>query len=315
MLITHHLQFTATATTPLELDEQAGGQLRGAIVGALWERFCANKAAPTCAACPLFTVCPVAALVAPMREAGETGGEQRPRPYVTRPPVGQRYTPGAPLTFGLALFGPAAALFPYVVLAAQELERHGLGRRLAENRGQRGRVQLRGIDAVQPLTGAQQALYRHGERTVQAPGLPVTAEDVVDYAAMLPDTRLTLRFSTPLRLIEQKQLVKSFRLRPFVQRLKDRLSELVRAYGDGSELSRLDFDDLERSIAVEDHTRWVDVVGYSSRQRRALPLGGLVGTATLTGELGPLRELLVWGSLIHVGKNAVKGDGWYAVSG
>lgn len=315
MLTTHHLEFTATATTPLALDEQAGSQIRGAVMGALWERFCANKAAPTCAACPLIAVCPVAALVAPMREAGETGGEQRPRPYVTRPPVGQRYPPGSTFSFGLALFGPAAALFPYIVLAGQELEQHGLGRRLHEHGGRRGSVALAAIHAVHPLTGARQTLYTRGERSVQTPGLPVSAADVAACAAALPANRVTLQFRTPLRLIEQKQLVKAFRLRPFVQRLKERLDELVRAYGDGTELPRLDFDALEQQIAVEDRTRWVDVVGYSSRQRRALPLGGLIGTATLLGDLAPLRELLVWGSLIHVGKNAVKGDGWYAVSG
>jgi hypothetical protein len=45
-LTTHHLEFTATALTPLELDDQAGASIRGAVVGGLWERFCANKAAP-----------------------------------------------------------------------------------------------------------------------------------------------------------------------------------------------------------------------------------------------------------------------------
>jgi hypothetical protein len=57
-LTTHHLEFTATALTPLELDDQAGSSIRGAVVGGLWERFCTNKAAPTCAACPLIPVCP-----------------------------------------------------------------------------------------------------------------------------------------------------------------------------------------------------------------------------------------------------------------
>src|SRR5215218_9577719 len=116
MLTTHHLEFTATAVTPLELDDQAGASIRGAIVGGLWERFCANKAAPTCADCPLIPVCPVAELVAPMREVGETGGEQRPRPYVVRPSAAalRRYAPGVALSFGLTLIGPAARLFPYL---------------------------------------------------------------------------------------------------------------------------------------------------------------------------------------------------------
>src|SRR6266540_5895058 len=99
-LMTHHLEFTAAAVTPLELDDQAGSAIRGAVVGGLWERFCANKAAPACAACPLLRVCPVAALIAPLREDGEPGGAQRPRPYVVQPPPGRRYAPGAELTFG-----------------------------------------------------------------------------------------------------------------------------------------------------------------------------------------------------------------------
>ena len=65
---------------------------------------------------------------------------------------------------------------------------------------------------------------------------------------------------------------------------------------------------------ADERTRWVDVVSYSSRTRQRTPIGGLVGAVTLEGDLADLRELLVWGSLIHVGKNAVKGDGWYTIS-
>src|SRR5690242_2785820 len=133
-LTTHHLQFTARATTPVELDAQSGAAVRGALTTALWDRFCANKAAPTCTDCPLVRVCPVAALVAPLREDGATGGEQRPRPYTIQPPRdgSRRYAAGETVTFGLGLFGSAAQLFPYVVIAAQELAREGIGRKLPE---------------------------------------------------------------------------------------------------------------------------------------------------------------------------------------
>src|SRR5438093_762225 len=142
-LTTHHLEFTATAVTPLELDDQAGASIRGAIVGALWDKFCTNKAVPTCAACPLVQVCPVAALIAPMREDGETGGAQRPRPYTVRPPLGtRRFAPGDALTFGLTLIGQAAQLFPYVVMAAQGVEQTGLGRKIAANGYRRGMLQI-----------------------------------------------------------------------------------------------------------------------------------------------------------------------------
>lgn len=317
-LTTHHLAFTATALTPVALGEQSGSAVRGAVAGALWERFCANKAALTCADCPLVNVCPVAALTAPMRDDEQKGSDQRPRPYVTRPPVdgARTYAPGESVQFGLALFGSAAALYPYVVMAAHELERGGLGLRLRELGGQRGALRLSEIAAVDPLTGERQPLYRAGSGQVKQPGLPVDAATVRAYAATLPADRLTLQFHTPLRLIEQEHLLKRIALRPLIQRLMRRLDDLSIAYGAGP--LGIDFrgllDVAEGVRVVEDRTRWVDVVSMSHRRGQRTPIGGLVGSATFAGDLGPLRELLVWGSLVHVGKNAVKGDGWYSLA-
>ena len=315
-LSTHHLSFTATATTPLELDDQAGSQLRGAIVGGLWERFCTNKAAQQCAACPLIQVCPVAALIAPMRAEGEPGSDQRPRPYVTRPPVGRRYAAGETLSFGLALFGAAAPLFPYVVMAAQGLEESGIGRPLAANNGRRGQLQISEIASVHPLSGARQVLYQRGSALVQTPGLPVTPAEVRAYAATLPEHVAALELLTPMRLVDGDRLVKRLTLRPLIQRLMRRLDDLSLAYGEGP--LAVDFRallDLAESVrVVDDNTRWLDVVSYSARQRNRTPIGGLVGTISFAGELAALRELLVWGSLTHVGKNAVKGDGWYSIA-
>ncbi|MBO9319607.1 MAG: hypothetical protein J7460_11375, partial [Chloroflexus sp.] len=76
-LTVHHLVFTVTAATPIMLAAQSGPAVRGAIANSLWERFCANKEAITCAGCMLYQHCPVAALVAPMRSEDEKGSEQR----------------------------------------------------------------------------------------------------------------------------------------------------------------------------------------------------------------------------------------------
>src|SRR5512145_73097 len=103
MFTTHHLEFTARAMTPLAIEAYAGASIRGALANALWDRFCTNKPAPACAACALVRVCPVAALVAPLREEGEHGNQQRPRPYTVRPPLGgpRTFEPGEVLSFGL----------------------------------------------------------------------------------------------------------------------------------------------------------------------------------------------------------------------
>lgn len=45
-LTTHHLEFTATALTPLELDDQAGSSIRGAVVGGCGSAFAPTRPRP-----------------------------------------------------------------------------------------------------------------------------------------------------------------------------------------------------------------------------------------------------------------------------
>jgi len=69
----------------------------------------------------------------------------------------------------------------------------------------------------------------------------------------------------------------------------------------------------DRIQCSSDHAHWQEIRGYSTRQKRHTPIGGLLGSATFTGNLAPFRELLVIGELIHVGKDIVKGNGWYKI--
>jgi hypothetical protein len=316
MLNTHHLEFIAQAKTPLVLDEQPGSSLRGAFLNGLWERFCANKQALSCPECPAFTICPVAQLVSPLRAEGQSGGQQMPRPYVLRPPVGnQSFNQGDTLSFGLALFGTASSLFPFVVMAAKTIEQTGWGRSIAANHKQRGRIQIAQINAVNPLNQERQILYSQQQGQVSTPGLIIDHQAIREYAAQLPSDQLTLHFRTPLRLIDNQQLVRRFQVRPFVQRLVERVNQLIQAYGTGETLPALDVKQLTEQIIIsQDSTQWLDITSNSRRQGRGTPIGGLVGKITLNGPLGPLRELLAWGAVIHVGKNTVKGDGWYSIS-
>lgn len=61
---------------------------------------------------------------------------------------------------------------------------------------------------------------------------------------------------------------------------------------------------------------WWDVQGRSSRLEREQQLGGFVGVADYAAppEIWPaLLPWLIWGMSTHVGKNAVKGSGWYSL--
>lgn len=312
------LLFTTTVTAPLELDEHSGAALRGNLFEAVWKRFCVNKDAPSCADCPLHTSCPVSALVAPLREE-RTRGRDVPRPYIITPPLGgaKRYAPGDSLLFGLTLFGAIVNLLPYIMLSLKALEAAGLGRRVEQNGGKRGSFTIERVEAYHPFTGQRQKLYEAGKTLVEATTLAVTGKDVQERGATLSKERITLNFLTPARLTDHEHLVYHAAFRPLVHRLMERLDALQEAYGEGhSQFSsdRQHYVHLAEHVAcVDDATRWEDLSSYSHRTKRFTPIGGLMGHATFAGDLTPFLELLVWGELIRVGKNCVKGDGWYRI--
>ncbi|MBV9690642.1 MAG: CRISPR system precrRNA processing endoribonuclease RAMP protein Cas6, partial [Ktedonobacteraceae bacterium] len=64
---------------------------------------------------------------------------------------------------------------------------------------------------------------------------------------------------------------------------------------------------------LQDDTRWMEVQSYSTRQHQTMPIGGFVGRASFVGDMTNVRELLVWGEVLRVGKNIVKGGGRYCI--
>jgi hypothetical protein len=314
----YHLHIHAKVTEPLEVNEHVGAALRGAFFEALWGRFCVNKEALTCASCPLVHACPVSSLVAPLRDEAPRGRDV-PRPYAIRPPFDhvRTFKPGDSFEFGLTLFGSRLDLFPYVAMALQQMTQSGIGRRTQENHWRRGRFTVDEIQAVNLLSGETKLVQTSNSNRVTVPDLPTTWADAEAFAARLSPDRLTLRFLTPLRLTDQKKLVKRSLLRPLVERLLERHDFLAREYG-GNVFAREERDrliEIAGTVEVlEDTTTWADVSSYSRRQGKATPIGGLIGTITFVGDLQPLLPLLAWGTVLQVGKDTTKGNGVYAMS-
>lgn len=322
MLTIHQFEFEVEATTPLGLYRHSGTALRAALFEALSRHFCA---APTDARTPGHTAeCPVCWLLA--REvAGGERGKDVPRPLALRPPqldASTDFHPGERWRFGLTLVGEATInLLPYLLLAVEAMGERGLGRPLS---GRRGRFALRRVWAVNPLTEARQLVLAEGERTLANPALAITAPQIEAAAQRLAagaagaGGRLALHFVTPVRLIEKGALVREPRFGPLFRRLLERVERLSELYGAGAPL---DPDERARllaagdGVALVDHrTRWIDLQSPSSRTRRATPIGGLVGPALYRSDAWPLLlPWLLWGTLVQVGKDTTKGNGWYEV--
>ena len=336
-LVAHCLDVTLEAVTPVELNEHQGAALRGALYGALRGPFCAQKHLTSCADCMLVGSCPLMTLVSTLNPRAERGRDV-PRPYVIEPLLDGRthLEPGEVLTFRLTLFARALQLFPYVILALRTLEHTGLGKPVAANGWRRGKVRVLRVAATNPLIGACQPVFETGEALVRVPDVPITHAQVLETAARLARDRLGIAFLTPTRLVERGQLLKRPEPGPLFHRLWQRLADLEREFGDagpsagqpanlggGPEARRADRTQegfalvalARRARLVDDRTNWVEVESYSSRQRRPTPMSGLVGCAVYEGDMGPLLPWFVWGQFAHVGKDAVKGNGWYRIDG
>ena len=182
-------------------------------------------------------------------------------------------------------------------------------------RRRRGTFAIREIAAVNSLTGERQPILRRGDNLVQVPDVPVTNEQVQVLAAQLPKNRITLMFKTPTRIIERGKLLHAPTFRPLIQRLHRRLRDLTRQFTD----TPWEFDfrqvmaQAEAVRVVEDQTYWVELDSYSWRRKASTPMGGFVGQVTFEGDLEPFLPWLVWGEVVHVGKDAVKGNGWMRI--
>lgn len=311
----YHVEFALRAQEPLGFGPQPGAQLRGALYNALSALACPIDAPPHPRGKP--DECPVCYLLA-REEAGAERGRDVPRPLIIQPPLGLRdVQAGEQMAFGLKLVGQrAGAALPLLVQAAEQAAAEGFGQG-------RGQAVLEGLRAAS-ASGGWVALNDPHE-LVRDDRFALSADWVLHRAAQMNASRVKVRFLTPLTLVERGQEQRVPMLGPLIRRIHERCQTLADYYADGP----LDEPALRHEMWRERYlrlgeladatemmrceTRWVDVRSGSAVKGHWTPISGLVGEAEWRGRLGSLLPWLVWGELLHVGKNATKGGGWLRV--
>jgi hypothetical protein len=143
---------------------------------------------------------------------------------------------------------------------------------------------------------------------------------------MRQKNEVTLRFETPMRLIENGGLVHQPRLGTLLRRLIDRAQALVEHYpipaapqptqemwfGEWQKMSALG-NSIDESGLLLDETRWINIESYSHARRGTTPIGGFIGQARWRINSPEVLAWLLWGQSLHVGKNVAKGDGYFHV--
>jgi hypothetical protein len=311
------LRFRLQALQDIHLGPQAGAQLRGALWAALRESACTSPGASPRELAAHSQHCPMCRLMHLETQVG-TRGTNPARPFAIRPPMavhpsGDRlFMAGETFQISIHLFGDALKALGFIAKGMMSMGAMGVGYH-------RGQFQVVGIEAHNPLTGASQTLLTSPGKLAQ-PQLSLTATEVHAHLASLNAKRLRLRFITPTLLRAAGDPIEIPTFPILIARLLERCQSLEQTYtaqpGETTlwrerHLSLTTDAAHIRTVAA---TRWVRVESGSRRICERNAMGGFVGDVVVEGELTPFLEWLVWGSLLHVGKNAVKGSGWYEIN-
>ncbi len=229
-----------------------------------------------------------------------------PHPLVLAPPPvmgAQTYPAGSLFPLDVQLFGRACDYAELVVQVLALVGRDGLGANDAP-------LRLMRIRSEQLATG---------ESVECLPGRAIPLEPACPEIPPCPDSPVEIQFMTPLRLVVGGRVVgpEKISFRALFSSLLRRISMLTVFHTDHP--LETDFAALVKcseSVRIEAaKLRWQEWKRHSARQKRLVPMGGLVGrfTVDLTGAEA-LWPYLWLGQWTHVGKGTIMGLGGYSIS-
>ena len=307
-----HLRFHLKPKAPLRMPAyNKGNVIRGGF-GSTFRRIVCHASCREPESCELRSMCPYTAVFHPfVPEGSEKISKNRdiPRPFVIKPPLETKetYLPGERLSFDVVLVGKVKDYLPYFIVTIKELSQAGLGR-------SRTPVELCSVGHV-GSDGIEVPVYTKENNLVRPPANAISWADLCSSNGAGNITGVTLRFLTPTMLKADRVQARHPAFGPFAKRLRDRINALSYFYcGEGLDIHFKTFGEKAEKIkTVADSTRWVESSRYSRRREVTHDLSGFVGEVSFEGDLAPFMPYLKLGECVHVGKNAVFGNGWYRI--
>lgn len=311
-----HYRFSLIPENTLQMPRYNKGKvLRGAFGSSLKRIVCIANKGGACPECPLKEKCAYALIFSPAGINPAKRLHDAPRGYVLKPPLDEEieYSQDKPFSFDMVLVGDRADYLPYVIVPFLELGRTGIGLN-------RGRFRLGDISVLSD--GCPESIYDAPSNTVKNLRKPVTGRELHEQARRLNRHRLTLRFLTPTRIKYnptgekgKSEVVHVPEFHHLIRRLRDRINALSVTYC-GSPICA-DFKGLaERATTVktrEVSLRWIEIKRQSRTQPVEHDQSGCIGAITFVGDLAEFLPLIALGEYVHVGEDAVFGNGWYKI--
>jgi len=302
-----------------------GNMLRGGF-GHAFRRLCCVPQCRDTRSCPLAASCPYKAVFEPSPPPGAESlskNQDIPRPFVFRAPQTRqtRFEKSEPFEFDVVLIGRAVDFLPYFVLSFRELAVEGLGLNRAKCNLERveqiklGSNGASARDCGTVVYSTEDQLFRATEVTSAEDWINACLHDSSACEGGRTVDRVAIRFVTPTYLRADGDIIRRPEFHHVFKRLRDRINALNTFFGAGP----LDADFSELGRRAEDvrtvscDVKWIERFRLSSKTRQRHELSGFIGEATYEGSLTELLPWLLLGELVHVGKHAAWGNGWYEV--
>lgn len=261
----------------------AANPIRGALGAWLRQKGCLqNCLSPD--ACPEPGVCPYAEIFRPARKiSGPSGLLDAPRPFVLRTShLNRAIVPNG---------GGFRVRFVFLTIQPSWIEQVGAALRLVSRDGLCGSRAC--LESIAPLPPIQIDLSRPGPNC----------------------SRLRVHFHTPTELQSGGKIVREPRFEVLFARIRDRLANLMRLYGDGPPEFDYQAQDLRAKLIELESSNWERVKAQRTRRTsgESHPLGGFQGWADYRGNLTEFLPYLQAAQWAGVGRHCVWGNGEIAV--
>lgn len=310
-----HYSFTLIPETTINMPKfNKGNVLRCAFGSSLKHIVCAVSG-QECADCLLREKCAYTLIFNPIGLGSAKRLKNTPRGFVVKPPLENEtvYSSNKPLSFEIVLIGDRINYLPYVLVALMELGKYGIG----ENRG---KFKISDISILK--NGNAISIYEQETNTVKNLSCLITGKEILECAKKLKLSEITLEFLTPTRIRYnptgekgKSEVVRTPEFHHLIRRLRDRANALATTYCGGP--LDIDFKGIaERAKMVktkEINLKWIEKKRYSRKKPYYHDQSGFIGKITFEGDLTESLPLLALGEYIHIGEDAVFGNGWYRI--
>ena len=275
-----------------------GSAWRGLIGWELKRLLCPFAHKPGCKTCLIREHCPYFQLFED--QSMFSGFQEKPRAYIVSP---AECDPNGKQKLDITLIGRCIRSFPAVARAIESGGSMGLG-------PSRINYHIQGMEWVLP--GGKRSPISLDECDGIGLHAAASLSDWLQAEPEVPDP-VSFQFQTPVRLKIKGKYQGRMEWTDFFATLVRRLEALSLLFYEGEPLGKDGYMNLMHGFQQIDplpnDLRWVEYSRYSNRQRKKVPMGGLIGNARLNGSDSWLLPWLLTAELVHVGKGTSMGLG------